>query len=156
MTRPYAEVIGDPIAQSKSPLIHNFWLEKRGIDAEYRPCHVPPAALASYFASRSADLLWRGCNITIPHKEHVSAFADVIDAKAKAIGASNCLFRDDFGGLVATNTDVDGVAEAIAGCELGISGLEGSPLSPFRLGTRCREGSPRLGAGRLSWIWSAA
>jgi hypothetical protein len=40
MTRPYAEVIGDPISHSKSPLIHNFWLEKLGIDAEYRACHV--------------------------------------------------------------------------------------------------------------------
>ena len=36
MTRPYAEVIGDPIAQSKSPLIHGFWLDTLGIDAEYR------------------------------------------------------------------------------------------------------------------------
>ena len=35
MSRPYAEVIGDPIAQSKSPAIHNFWLAKLGIDAEY-------------------------------------------------------------------------------------------------------------------------
>ena len=36
----YAEVIGDPIAQSKSPAIHNFWLGKLGIDAQYRACHV--------------------------------------------------------------------------------------------------------------------
>ncbi len=50
MTRPYAEVIGDPIAQSKSPLIHNFWLEKLGIDADYRTCHVKPAGLAAYLA----------------------------------------------------------------------------------------------------------
>jgi shikimate dehydrogenase len=34
--RPYAEVIGDPIAQSKSPAIHNYWLGKLGLDAEYR------------------------------------------------------------------------------------------------------------------------
>ena len=36
----YAEVIGDPIAQSKSPAIHNYWLKRLGIDAEYRACHV--------------------------------------------------------------------------------------------------------------------
>ena len=42
MTRAYAEVIGDPIAQSKSPAIHNFWLSKLEIDAEYRACHFRP------------------------------------------------------------------------------------------------------------------
>lgn len=41
MTRAYAEVIGDPISHSKSPLIHGFWLEKLGIAADYRACHVP-------------------------------------------------------------------------------------------------------------------
>jgi shikimate dehydrogenase len=115
VTRPYAEVIGDPIAHSKSPLIHNFWLEKLGIDAEYRACHVRPDEIADYFARRREDANWRGCNVTIPHKERVSTFADEIDAKARAVGASNCLFRDDRERLVATNTDVDGVAEAIAG-----------------------------------------
>ena len=52
MTRPYAEVIGDPIAQSKSPTIHNFWLAKTGIDAEYRACHVAPDGLADYLTER--------------------------------------------------------------------------------------------------------
>ena len=55
MSRPYAEVIGDPIAQSKSPLIHNFWLEKLGIDAEYRACHVRPGELVDYFSQRRGD-----------------------------------------------------------------------------------------------------
>ena len=68
MGRPYAEVIGDPIAHSKSPLIHNFWLAKLGIDAEYRACHVRAEELADYFAQRREDSAWRGCNITMPHK----------------------------------------------------------------------------------------
>ena len=45
--KPYAEVIGDPIAHSKSPTIHNFWLGKLGIDAEYRACHVKPDKLGT-------------------------------------------------------------------------------------------------------------
>ena len=76
MTRPYAEVIGDPIAQSKSPLIHGFWLDALGIDAEYRHKLVTTADLPAYFAERKADPAWRGCNITMPHKlaalDHVS------------------------------------------------------------------------------------
>ena len=55
---PYAEVIGDPIAHSKSPLIHNFWLRKLGIEAEYRKTHVQPEELAAYFLKRRADPDW--------------------------------------------------------------------------------------------------
>jgi shikimate dehydrogenase len=65
---PYAEVIGDPIEHSKSPLIHRFWLEKLGLDGDYRATRVPPDELGEYFLSRSADPNWRGCNITMPHK----------------------------------------------------------------------------------------
>ncbi len=51
-SRPYAEVIGDPIAHSKSPAIHNFWLGKVGIDADYRARHVGAGELADYLARR--------------------------------------------------------------------------------------------------------
>ena len=71
MSCVYAEVIGDPVAHSKSPLIHNFWLKKLGIDAEYRAFHVKPEDLAGYFAQRREDPDWRGCNVTIPHKSTV-------------------------------------------------------------------------------------
>ncbi|MEA3065403.1 MAG: shikimate dehydrogenase [Sphingomonadales bacterium] len=72
---PYAEVIGDPIDHSKSPLIHKFWLEKTGVDGDYRACRVTSEGLAAYFAARAGEPDWRGCNITMPHKyaalEHV-------------------------------------------------------------------------------------
>ena len=69
---PYAEVIGDPIAHSKSPLIHRFWLEKLAIEGDYRRAHVPAEALPSYLAKCRADPDWRGCNVTIPHKDRKS------------------------------------------------------------------------------------
>jgi shikimate dehydrogenase len=72
---PYAEVIGDPIAHSKSPLIHNFWLGKMGIDAEYRAMRVPTDGLGEYFRDRLADEDWRGCNISMPLKLAARAFA---------------------------------------------------------------------------------
>ena len=55
MSGAYAEVIGDPIAQSKSPAIHNHWLQKLGIDADYRAEHVTPDNLAEYIALRRTD-----------------------------------------------------------------------------------------------------
>ena len=115
MTVPYAEVIGDPIAHSKSPLIHNFWLNKLDIKADYRRCHVRPGELADYFAERRRDADWRGCNVTIPHKETVVPFLDGLDDAVTQVGAVNTIWRDAEGQLRGTNTDVDGVAEALHG-----------------------------------------
>lgn len=112
MTRPYAEVIGDPIAQSKSPVIHNFWLKKLGIDAEYRACHVKPEELADYFVKRRSDPAWRGCNVTIPHKIDATRYADNIEGNAATVGATNCVVPIG-DRLVALNTDVDGVFAAV-------------------------------------------
>ena len=113
--RPYAEVIGDPIIQSKSPKIHNFWLGKLGIDGDYRAAHVLPANLADYFAERRADPLWRGCNVTMPHKQAVMPLLDRIDTPATEIGAVNTVRRGSKGGLSGTNTDASGFLEPLKG-----------------------------------------
>lgn len=114
MSRPYAEVIGDPISHSKSPLIHGFWLDALGLDADYRATHVTPDALADFIARRADDPNWRGCNVTLPHKiavmDHV---ADPGDVRA-SIGAMNTIARDDQGGLFGTNTDAGGFYGPIA------------------------------------------
>ena len=108
----YAEVIGDPIAHSKSPVMHGFWLERAGIDAAYRRAHVRPGELASYIESRRADPDWRGCNVTIPHKQAVMALLDRIDPTAEAIGAVNTIVPRD-GVLVGHNTDAPGFLEPL-------------------------------------------
>src|SRR6185295_5762182 len=109
---PYAEVIGDPIAHSKSPAIHNFWLRSLGIDAAYRATRVTD--LNAFFEARRGDPEWRGCNVTAPHKQAVIPFLD----EASPIGAVNCIVRDG-DRLIGLNTDVDGVNEALAGADLG-------------------------------------
>lgn len=114
MTRPYAEVIGDPIIQSKSPAIHGFWLAKLGIDADYRACHVKPEGLADYFAARRADPDWRGCNITMPHKQAAMALVDAVDPQAARIGAINTVVRGADGRLTGFNTDAPGFLEPLA------------------------------------------
>jgi shikimate dehydrogenase len=114
----YAEVIGDPIAQSKSPLIHGFWLEQLGIEAEYRRAHVTPDALAAYFESRRDDPDWRGCNITLPHKQTALEFVEDRGNVRQSIGAINTVLRAEDGALIGTNTDAGGFYAPIAGLDL--------------------------------------
>jgi shikimate dehydrogenase len=113
VSRPYAEVIGDPIAQSKSPAIHGFWLAELGIDADYRRCHVVPGGLADYISARRADPDWRGCNVTMPHKQAVMPLLDAIDPLAARVGAVNTVVPEG-GALVGYNTDVPGFLEPLA------------------------------------------
>jgi shikimate dehydrogenase len=105
---PYAEVIGDPIGHSKSPLIHNFWLNKLGIEAEYRKTHVKPAELAAYFLKRRADPDWLGCNVTIPHKVAVMEYVSDPGRVGDLIGAMNTIACETGGPLIGTNTDAGG------------------------------------------------
>lgn len=112
MTIAYAEVIGDPIAHSKSPVIHRFWLEAMGIAADYRRAHVRPEELADYVASRSRDPDWLGCNVTIPHKQTVMPLLDTLQRQASRVGAVNCVYRMQ-GRLSGENSDVDGILEAL-------------------------------------------
>jgi shikimate dehydrogenase len=116
--KAYAEVIGDPIAHSKSPLIHGFWLAKLGLDGDYRKTRVTAEGLAAYFADRAADPHWRGCNITVPHK--VAALDHVEDrGNVRAtIGAVNCVLRADDGALIGTNSDAAGFYAPIADLDL--------------------------------------
>ncbi len=106
----YAEVIGDPIAQSKSPTIHGLWIDKLGLDADYRRQRVETGELAEYFASRRGDRDWRGCNVTMPHKQAVIAHLDHLDPLAARIGAVNTVVREG-DALVGYNTDADGFLE---------------------------------------------
>ncbi|MEO9461824.1 MAG: shikimate dehydrogenase [Marinomonas sp.] len=113
MTRKYAEVIGDPIAQSKSPLVHGFWLETLGIEADYRAHHVTPDQLGEYLAQRRQDPNWRGCNVTMPHKQAVLPHLDAVESPADQIGAVNTIVRREDGTLIGVNTDAGGFLEPL-------------------------------------------
>jgi shikimate dehydrogenase len=107
---PYAEVIGDPIAHSKSPLIHQFWLRKLGLQGNYRATYVHRDDLGRHIAARRNDPDWRGCSVSLPHKIHVIEHLEAFTPEAVAIGAVNCVYRDG-DRLIGTNTDADGIGE---------------------------------------------
>ncbi|WBO22589.1 shikimate dehydrogenase [Sphingomonas abietis] len=113
MSTPFAEVIGDPIAQSKSPLIHRFWLEALSLPGDYRHAHVKADDLPAYLAARCANEDWRGCNVTMPHKQAVIPLLDRLDRSARRIGAVNTIVREEDGSLSGHNTDAAGFLEPL-------------------------------------------
>lgn len=114
MTAPFAHVIGDPIAQSKSPLIHGFWLEKLAQNATYSSHRVQGDARAvkDYIAAARQNPAWLGCNVTMPHKQSMAGALDRLDPVAARIGAVNTVVREDEE-LVGYNTDADGFLEPL-------------------------------------------
>jgi shikimate dehydrogenase len=113
MSTPFADVIGDPIAQSKSPAIHGFWLDKLALPGAYRRTLVPAGGLPDYLARSIADADWRGCNVTMPHKQAILPLLDRLDPVAARIGAVNTVVRADDGALVGHNTDAAGFLEPL-------------------------------------------
>jgi shikimate dehydrogenase len=138
-------VIGDPIAQSKSPAIHTYWLERLGIDAEYRACYVTSDGLAEFFRARNADDNWRGCNVTMPHKQAVMAFLDLLDPLAERIGAVNTIVRESDGSLTGRNTDVGGFLEPLGGATFEVATVIGA-------GGAARAVLAALGASGVRWV----
>jgi shikimate dehydrogenase len=104
---PLAGLIGSPVAHSRSPALHGYWLRRYGLRGHYIPMDVGQADLAE--ALRALPKLgFVGVNVTIPHKETILGLADVVTDRAALIGAANTLvFRKD-GKVYADNTDGTG------------------------------------------------
>jgi shikimate dehydrogenase len=109
---PYAEVIGEPIAHSKSPLIHNFWLDLCGIEGRYVAVRVSESELGAYFADRKRDPDWQGCNVTRPLKEVVLEYSCLPD---EFVGAANILSPMEDRELLPTNADYTAIYDLLAG-----------------------------------------
>ena len=100
-------VIADPVRHSISPAVQNRAFQSRRIDAVYLPLMIPPLQLRDFFTfAESAPLA--GFSVTIPHKQKVIRYLDVVDPLAKRIGAVNTVCRRA-GKWRGSNTDVDGV-----------------------------------------------
>lgn len=102
-----AFVVGHPIAHSRSPLIHGYWLRRYGIDGSYERVDVSPDAFAGFLASLR-DRGFAGGNVTVPHKEAAFRLAPRRSARAERIGAVNTLAVGADGAIQADNTDALG------------------------------------------------
>lgn len=118
----YAEVIGDPIDHSLSPIIHTFWLEALGIEASYGRRRVSRAELPAYMADKRGDPDWRGSNVTMPLKLDSVALADAAADWAVTAGAANVLMMRE-GRMVAANTDVPAIATLLGRLHAAKAGM---------------------------------
>lgn len=104
-------VIADPVAHSKSPQIHNRAFQARRLDAVYLPFLVSSAHLNDWMML-AAKLPVAGFSVTIPHKQRILHYLDVVEPVAKRIGAVNTVWRKA-GKWRGTNTDAEGVIKPL-------------------------------------------
>lgn len=102
-----AGVLGWPVGHSKSPLLHNFWFERHGVDGVYVPLPVAPADLKPVMRALPR-MGFLGCNVTLPHKATMVGLVDDLDPLAAAIGAVNTVLIDETGRTTGCNTDGPG------------------------------------------------
>jgi shikimate dehydrogenase len=109
-TTRLAGIMGWPVAHSRSPLLHGFWLDETGTDGAYVPLPVRPERIEQALRALPA-LGFRGCNLTIPHKQTALHIADRVEPLARRIGAVNTIVVAPDGTLAASNTDIFGFRE---------------------------------------------
>jgi len=105
-----AGVMGWPVAHSRSPRVHGFWLHQQDIDGAYLPLAVHPEKLDAALRGLSA-MSFSGCNLTIPHKVAALKLIDKVSPLAARIGAVNTVTVTKDGALMGDNSDAFGFLE---------------------------------------------
>ena len=104
--------MGWPVAHSRSPKLHNYWLEKYGLLGAYVQLPVAPGQLGVAIPGLTA-LGFRGCNITIPHKVDAMSLVHEVDAVARRMGAINTIVVQAEGSLKGFNNDGFGYIQSL-------------------------------------------
>ena len=104
-------IIGDPIAHSLSPVLHNYWFKKYNISAEYNLLSIKENELESTINDVRKKKL-DGINITLPYKQKVISFIDQLINDAKSTNSVNTIYLNDNNIIVGENTDVFGIQAA--------------------------------------------
>ena len=122
-----AGIIGMPVAHSRSPTIHNFWLNAHGIRGAYLPLAVEPGRLKEALPGLVA-LGFRGCNVTMPHKQTAMALLHRVNDTARRIGAVNTIVVEADGTLSGFNNDGNGFVQSLRDGKPGWRADEGPIL----------------------------
>jgi shikimate dehydrogenase len=164
--------MGHPVAHSRSPMIHGYWLKTLGIEGAYELRDLPPEQFVPFVTNLAANG-YVGGNVTLPHKEAAYRTVAARDPAAEAVGAVNTLWLEN-GKLMGGNSDVHGFIAnlddrapgwAVAGCRaliLGAGGAGRSAVYAFkqrgvevhvvnRTLARAQELAQRFGAKAHGW-----
>lgn len=146
----YAAVIGDPVAHSLSPAIHNAAFAALGIDARYEAVTVAPADLGDVMR-RMRDERWLGMSVTMPHKIAVVDHLDALTPIAQRLGAVNCVFWDG-DRLVGDNTDGAGLIWAFGQLGVDVAGKNVVVLGAGGAASACARALVDAGAHEITLV----
>ncbi len=107
-----AGLIGWPVSQSRSPMLHGHWLAEHNIPGAYVPLPVAPGKLADALRGLVA-LGFAGANVTLPHKEEAARLVDRVDPVGQRMGAINLIVVEPDGTLSGYNKDGYGFIESL-------------------------------------------
>ncbi len=110
MKKKYS-IIGNPISHSLSPVLHNYWFNKYGIDAEYSILNVKDSELQD-LVKQIRNKSYSGINITLPFKQKIVPFLDLIVNDAEITSSVNTIYLNDQDTVIGENTDVFGLQAA--------------------------------------------
>ncbi len=133
-----AGIMGWPVGQSRSPLIHNYWIAKYGLEGDYIRLPVKPdspTGLKDAIAGMRA-MGFAGCNLTMPHKTAALPFVDHLDPMAKRMGAVNTLVFAEDGSISGYNNDGFGYVESLR--EVGYTDFAKGPITVLGAGGAAR------------------
>jgi shikimate dehydrogenase len=161
--RRRAAVIGHPIAHSRSPQMHNAGYAELGLDWRYEAVDVAPEGLER-FVRGLPDAGFAGINVTIPHKQAVLAFCDLVAPEATAAGSVNTIVVGNDGRLIGHSTDGRGLLWALGGISpstalvLGSGGAARAAVHELKaagwtvmVSARSRQAAHELGAEPQHW-----
>lgn len=114
-----AAVLGWPIEHSRSPMLHNFWLQRYQIDGAYIPLAVKAEDFKAVIQGMKAAG-FKGCNVTIPHKEAAYQCCDKVDETASKMGSVNTLWFTDDGKIHGTSTDGAGFVASLNDADVSL------------------------------------
>jgi shikimate dehydrogenase len=145
MKRLYG-IVGYPLGQTLSPLLHNWGFGRLGIEAEYQAWPTPPGELSAFMV-RFRAIPIKGLSVTIPHKTAIMDHLDAVTDLGRTVGAVNTLYWRG-GALVGENTDVEGFCRPLVMRDI-------APRAALVLGAggaarAAVVGLTRLGVGRVA------
>jgi shikimate dehydrogenase len=148
-----AGVMGWPVMHSRSPKLHNFWLQQYGLPGTYLPLEIRQDQLEQALRALPA-LNFAGCNLTIPHKEAALGLIDAIDPAARRIGAVNTIVVGPDGELEGRNTDAYGFISSVCDAHPNWHASDG-PIAVLGAGGGARAVLTALIEAGAQEIWLA-